>query len=773
MKIKRNNSFNFLIATLSTFIYFHIPIQSEERNLYKINGQNTNNSEVLNPISIGNISSDKEVINLKIANNKKFFKLIISNVGINAKVFSVVNKDGINFEISSIENKYIKNNEQNLSIPSIGIINAKLYGKNKRYKLNLKLNEKADKDNFEMKQIGSDIEIVIKKSITMRNDFNEDNIFSINQSEGKSLPSRNEGAVAPPLGDIAIGTTLIPNPNLLNLSGPNVSLVFKQTQAKKALEFLLSKANYGFVWVQQDPSFNPDGNSGGGSIQNISNEGNPNSSSRMESSLIGTSSETSDSSEKNADSHRYITLSLKNVPFNNAFNAVLMASGMQAKLVNNIVYVGPNVRDSVFNNRISRVYRLNQTTANAAASYLANLGAKVTKTSTISTAVTQGATQSETVAGGGSSSTTRSGTTTSVEIYGSDIGPLLGLIATTDDRLETVTMIGTSSLITVAEEYLKKLDLRQRQVALTVRILDVQLDDGSTFNNSWAMKQNDNFIINDNGKLISAFGKVLPPTNEDNFTPNNDNNIETFTTDTSSTPANSRALTQIRKLNPVNIYSNQTFIKFLRAEIISKNTKILANPTLILNEFPGKSGGETVAFSEISQALASGSIGRAYGNEGFVIVGNQVPINCTSSDGDTASFEYGISGLTFGARILRIDDNGYVTFAISPSVSAVSSVREIQGCGVIDLLSVRRLDSGSIRVKNGNTLILTGVLNATDKETINKFPFFGDLPIIGHFFRNRVSSKDQRELVILVTPRILDGSDQQYQNINNKINPND
>ena len=69
-------------------------------------------------------------------------------------------------------------------------------------------------------------------------------------------------------------------------------------------------------------------------------------------------------------------------------------------------------------------------------------------------------------------------------------------------------------------------------------------------------------------------------------------------------------------------------------------------------------------------------------------------------------------------------------------------------------------------MKDGHTLILTGVLNSNDKETITKFPFFGDLPIIGHFFRNRVSAKDQRELVIMVTPRLLDGSDSEFENIN-------
>ena len=201
----------------------------------------------------------------------------------------------------------------------------------------------------------------------------------IAKPKSKKITIKQKGAIAPPLGDIAIGTTIIPNPNLLNLKGPKVSLVFKQTQSKKALEFLLSKANYGFVWVQKDPSYNPDGNSPS-SIQALSNEGTYLASQSMDGSSLGLSnSQTQDSSEANADSHRYITLTLKDVPFNEAFNAVLMASGMQAKLENGIVYVGPNVRESVFNSRISRVYRLNQTTANAAASYLANLGAKVTE----------------------------------------------------------------------------------------------------------------------------------------------------------------------------------------------------------------------------------------------------------------------------------------------------------------------------------------------------------------------------------------------------------
>ena len=155
--------------------------------------------------------------------------------------------------------------------------------------------------------------------------------------------------------------------------------------------------------------------------------------------------------------------------------------------------------------------------------------------------------------------------------------------------------------------------------------------------------------------------------------------------------------------------------------------------------------------------------GRSYGNEAFVIVGTQVPINCeVDPESGAATLEYGIAGLTFGARILRIDDNGYVTFAISPAISSKSEQRTIQNCATVDLLNTRRLDSGSIRVKDGNTLILTGVLDSNENETVTKFPILGDIPLLGQLFRNKNSSKSQRELIILVTPQILNAFD--YEN---------
>ena len=92
--------------------------------------------------------------------------------------------------------------------------------------------------------------------------------------------------------------------------------------------------------------------------------------------------------------------------------------------------------------------------------------------------------------------------------------------------------------------------------------------------------------------------------------------------------------------------------------------------------------------------------------------------------------------LTFGAKVDKIDDNGYVTFALSPAISSVTGILEITGCGTQSTLSVRKLDTGSIRVKNKNTLVLTGVLKDEDSVSTSKVPILGDIPIFGSLFRS-------------------------------------
>jgi type IV pilus assembly protein PilQ len=128
-------------------------------------------------------------------------------------------------------------------------------------------------------------------------------------------------------------------------------------------------------------------------------------------------------------------------------------------------------------------------------------------------------------------------------------------------------------------------------------------------------------------------------------------------------------------------------------------------------------------------------------------VTNQTSTVCTPQKTD--------AGLSFGAKINKIDDNGFVTFSMSPEISAQLPGGLVPGCGPFFNIAKRRLDTGTLRVRDGQTLVLTGVINEDIQTTVSKWPILGDLPIIGQFFRSTGANRGKNELVILVTPRIL------------------
>jgi type IV pilus assembly protein PilQ len=477
-----------------------------------------------------------------------------------------------------------------------------------------------------------------------------------------------------------------------------------------------------------------------------------------------------------------VSLAFRGETYARAINAVLLASGLQAKQEGRMVMVGPSVQSKTFGAQLSKVYRLNQASAGSAADYLASLGARMTKVNLITNTVTQGQSQANQVAGGDAVQQTKRETITTTETYGAAAGPLRGLSGTTDSRLQTVTLVGDPQVVAVAENYLRQIDLRERQVALSVKILDVSLENEAAVKNSFAFRYGNNFIVNDEGRLIGAFNNRLPPSPNGGFdtisggsqTAKTQQQLaaSTFTSagTTSQTTASLPASGTPAPLNPGTAYADNNFYDLVRAAIVSSSTKVLASPTLILSENDDPiQGGKEVALAAAAAAAGSNtvlntaSIGRPFSNEAFVTVGSQVITDYIVQAGqngapNTCQPQFGTEGLTFGARVLKIDDNGFVSFALSPSISAragANSVEQVAGCGRINILQVRRLDTGTVRVRDGQTLILTGVISDADNQAVTKWPIVGDLPFVGQFFRSSNNARSKRELVILVTPRVI------------------
>ena len=541
------------------------------------------------------------------------------------------------------------------------------------------------------------------------------------------IPPLQSRAVAPPLGDMAVGTMTISNPSYVSVSGPPVTMTLRNAPAKDVLMALSQLGGYGFVYVDEP--------SGPGATAAA------------------------------AAGMRPISISFRREGYGRAINSALLAAGLQGKRDGNTIFAGPNVLAKSFGAQLSKVYRLNQVPANSAADYLANLGAQVTKTNTISTAVSEGVAATAAPVGSPTSSTTTSSTIRSVESYGAANGPLVGLRATTDTRLSTITLVGAPGLVTIAEQYLKQLDLRQRQVALSVKILDVNLENDFEVANSFAFRWGNNFIVNDNGSLAANFGSLLGGSS-----PYSENQI----------PAVSpfQGFTGRRNPGVENNYPINNFFDFVQAQILSRNSKLLASPTLILQENPSElreaggggasASGDSGASGGLDQYTIDSPIGRRRANEAVVRVGTNVitefTTNSSAGTGVTSNVitctpTLSTAGLVLGARIEKIDDNGFVTFTLSPSISAVTDRLPVTGCGDIEILSVRRLDTGSLRVRDGQTLILTGVISDFDRAVVTKWPILGDIPIIGQFFRASSNSREKRELVIMVTPRIINDAE--------------
>ena len=113
----------------------------------------------------------------------------------------------------------------------------------------------------------------------------------------------------------------------------------------------------------------------------------------------------------------------------------------------------------------------------------------------------------------------------------------------------------------------------------------------------------------------------------------------------------------------------------------------MANPTLILSENPDTSGGESsadISDEKLEPPLLGDPFNRRHHCWWPIITDVSVTPGYDGR-GDTCDPQFSVAGLTLGARVHKIDDNGFVTFSLSPEMSTVSSVYSNTSCGSITI----------------------------------------------------------------------------------------
>lgn len=99
-----------------------------------------------------------------------------------------------------------------------------------------------------------------------------------------------------------------------------------------------------------------------------------------------------------------------------------------------------------------------------------------------------------------------------------------------------------------------------------------------------------------------------------------------------------------------------------------------------------------------------------------------------------------------------VNSDGYITTEITPEVS---NVFQIVGTTTNLPWITRRTSTTTVRVKDGQSIIIAGLLGVNSKITQHKFPFLGDIPLIGSLFRHRSEDVKKTDLIIQITPKML------------------
>jgi type IV pilus assembly protein PilQ len=402
-----------------------------------------------------------------------------------------------------------------------------------------------------------------------------------------------------------------------------------------------------------------------------------------------------------------VSLSIENETAQDVFNNVLRISGLQANRIGQTIFVATQLPVTL-RNMITKSYRLNQITTGEASAYLIGLGASrvVSRQRPIPGVQTaQLGTASQAIINVATEAVPTLETVTITPESGAT--PLLrGLQVIAEERSNSITLVGSPRQVEYAEAQLARLDLRKRQVMVNVRVLEVAISNGQTLS----------------GGFTTTGGN---PTITQGLT------VESTNTLGISLTSN----------NPITLPTS--FIASLTASIRNGSAKVITDPNLTVQE------GETATIALTDQVI---------NNITSTVTAATTPGTAATT---TTTATFAQVGLTLAIQIERIDDNGFINLSVSPRISTPLNAVPLTssaGTNFVVPISERVLNSGRIRLRDAQTLVLSGVIRDSDSESVQKVPLLGDIPIIGALFRRTTTTNSRSEVIIVVTPRIIDDS---------------
>ncbi len=288
-------------------------------------------------------------------------------------------------------------------------------------------------------------------------------------------------------------------------------------------------------------------------------------------------------------------------------------------------------------------------------------------------------------------------------------------------QLGTINVIGGSEhQIEMIKDFITQTDKKQPQAYLEVAVIELNESGSKTLQNNWAFLSN-TFSATFNGDttqtdplhpiFIKGSGYEVWDTSGDE-------------------PELVNTLTPFK--GPVNISYAINYV------VTNNKGRVVSNPRILITNGEEATIDVTQDYIESTESDQSAYTGGTIATRDYNIA-------------DDAGIQISITPF--------ISPDGYVTLNIKPEYSTIlQQVTATDSVGTYvaaTLLSHRNLDLKNVRIKDGETLVIGGMIGENENKTISKVPVLGDIPLIGTLFRTTNSTKEKNEMVIMITPKII------------------
>ncbi len=289
-----------------------------------------------------------------------------------------------------------------------------------------------------------------------------------------------------------------------------------------------------------------------------------------------------------------------------------------------------------------------------------------------------------------------------------------------DKRTNTLLLMGTKSDIAALEDVIKKVDIMLAQVLIEAVILEVNLNNDTTYGVSWLQKSMTAYSQQTAGPNGGVSVRQPVASWGGNF---GGNTFKDAAGDTIT-----RAFGGGSGLSYFFTFADLNIDMVLNMLASSSEGRVLATPVILTTD----------------------------NTEASIMSGQQIPVRTgdVDSGGTTRSnYEYKNVGIQLKVKP-RINPSRYVTLEVTQSADTLGESVDVGNNDKMTSINKREM-TASISVPSRSTIVLGGLVQTDYQSLINRVPILGNLPLIGALFRSEDKKRHRTELLVMITPYVL------------------